>query len=213
MSTTFNKSACNDYIRGHGFRTARNMRLSRNSIYSTSDITAELGLPLFVKPNQGGSSIAISKVEEKEALHSAIDLAFIEDNEIIIEEFLDGTELTCGVFMKGGEVIALPITEIVSENEFFDFAAKYEGKSDEITPARIKEIEKQKVHDVSRRLYEHLECRGMIRIDFMLVDGEPYVIEMNCVPGFSKESIIPQQANVMGMTKTELISCVIESCL
>ena len=212
MSTTFDKAACNNYLKSLGYKTAKNIRLNKEEIYSASEIVGQLGLPVFVKPNNGGSSIATSRVNEKEALHEAINLAFTADDQVIIEEFMAGKEVTCGVIQFEGKITALPITEIVFHNEFFDYEAKYLGQSEEITPARILEKEKEDVQRISEELYRLLNCRGMIRVDYILRDSIPYIIEVNTVPGFSEQSIIPQQAEARGMSKSELISAVIQSC-
>lgn len=212
MSMTFNKAACNNYLSSFGFKTAKNIRLKKKDLYSSSEIVAHLGLPLFVKPNNGGSSIGMTKVLVKEGIHEAVNLAFSVDDEVILEEFMEGVELTCGVIEREGHVYALPITEIVAHNEFFDYEAKYQGKSEEITPARIMEKSKNEVQRISKELYELLNCKGMIRVDFILIDEVPHIIEINTVPGFSEQSIIPQQAECDGISKKDLISMVIKSC-
>jgi D-alanine-D-alanine ligase len=212
MSLTFNKSATNKLLNNLGFMTSPNILLRSHDHYSTSDIVSRLGLPLFVKPNAGGSSLGTSRVNAKEALHSAIDFALKEDDEVIIEQFIEGREYTCGVIMINGVVTALPITEIVSHTEFFDYEAKYEGKSDEITPALLPEALKNSIHRMSESVYTLLNCRGMMRVDYIVNDSEPNIIEVNTVPGFSAESIIPQQSEAAGISKTELISHVLSSC-
>jgi D-alanine-D-alanine ligase len=150
-------------------------------------------------------------VNEEGGIMEAISRARNEDEDIIVEEFISGREVTCGVIILNGKPTALPITEIVSETEFFDFQAKYEGKSQEITPAPISEFHYARVQELSARIYTDLNCGGMIRVDFLLPDEEPCVIEVNTVPGFSAASIIPQQAAAMGMSKTHLISAVLAS--
>lgn len=212
MSLTFNKTATNNLLRHHGYNTAKNIHIRKNDHYSNSEISQELGMPVFVKPNQGGSSIATTKVETKGGLHAAINLALEADDEVIIEQFIDGTEVTCGVIQIDGEITALPPTEIVSETEFFDYKAKYEGASEEITPARIGEGTTLRIQEISARIYKHLNCKGMIRVDFIIQDGVPHIVEVNTVPGFSAESIIPKQAECAGIDKRQLISYVIESC-
>ncbi|MCB0762905.1 MAG: D-alanine--D-alanine ligase [Flavobacteriales bacterium] len=210
MALTFNKSATNQVLNAHGFASARNIMLRKDDHYSTSDIVSRLGLPLFVKPNQGGSSLCTSRVNAKEALHAAINMALQADDEVIIENFISGRELTCGVIVQQGVPMALPVTEIISENEFFDYQAKYEGKSSEITPAQIDDALTAKIQALAERIFRLLDCRGMIRVDFLVPDGgEPHVIEVNTVPGFSAASIIPQQAAAIGMSKTQLITAVL----
>ena len=211
MGLTFNKVATNNILRSSGFNTAKNMLIRRKDHYSSSEISMELGMPVFVKPNQGGSSIATSKVTAKEGLHSAIDLALEADDEVILEQFVEGTEVTCGVIRKDGEITPLPPTEIVPHTDFFDYEAKYSGKSDEITPARIGDGMTARIQELSVRIFDQLNCRGMIRVDYIIQDGVPHVVEVNTVPGFSPESIIPQQAEAAGISKKELISIVLES--
>ena len=149
-------------------------------------------------------SFGVSKVYKKEGLNNAIEVAFKEDDEIIIEEFLDGTEVSVGVITYKGEVKVLPITEIVSENDFFDYQAKYEGKSQEITPARISEKETKKVSELAARIYKILKLKGFSRSEFIFKNGEPHLLEINTVPGLTKESILPQQAVIAGISLNEL---------
>lgn len=212
MSLTFNKTATNNLLRHHGFNTAKNIHIRKNDHYSNSEISQELGMPVFVKPNQGGSSIATTKVETKGGLHAAIDLALGADDEVIIEQFIDGTEVTCGVIQIDDVITPLPPTEIVTESGFFDYKAKYEGASQEITPAQIGEGTTLRIQEISTKIYKHLNCKGMIRVDFIIENGVPHIVEVNTVPGFSAESIIPKQAACVGIDKTQLITYVIESC-
>lgn len=209
MALTFHKAFCNGYLESHGFKVAKRLLLRAQDHYSTADIVGELGLPIFVKPNSGGSSLATSKVDVKEGLHRAIDAAMGLDGEVIIEQFLPGTEVTCGVIEVDGVATALPATEIISRGAFFDFEAKYHGQSEEITPARIKPAAMEAVQNTAVQLWKLLDCRGMIRVDFMLHEGIPAIIEINTVPGFSEASIIPQQAAAIGLSKAELIRAVL----
>lgn len=213
MSLSFSKAQCNDYLRANGFLTADHILIRSRDHYSTSEIVRELGLPIFVKPNRAGSSLATFKIDSKEGLHQAINLALEVDDEVILEAFLPGTEVTCGVIEVNGLPSALPPTEIVSEGEFFDYEAKYEGKSEEITPARISNELTLLVQDASVQIWNLMDFKGMIRADFMLHDGKPFLIEVNAVPGFSAASIIPQQAAQVGMSKTELITAIIEGSI
>jgi D-alanine-D-alanine ligase len=210
MSLTFNKTATNAVLADHGFKVAAHVMLRKNDHYSTHDIVSKLGLPVFVKPNQGGSSLGASRVNVKEGLHNAIDLALKADYEVIVEAFIEGRELTCGVIVLNDVVTALPITEIISENEFFDYQAKYEGKSLEVTPAQVDDSLRDLIQAQSRQIFELLDCKGMIRVDFLIREGIPFVVELNTVPGFSAQSIIPQQAAAMGLSKTELINAIIQ---
>ncbi|MCC6599522.1 MAG: D-alanine--D-alanine ligase [Crocinitomicaceae bacterium] len=211
MSLTFNKKATTRALGQMGFTVAKSILLVKNEPYSLSFISQSLGLPCFVKPNCGGSSIGTSRVNKAEDLHLALDKAFKEDEQVIIEEFIRGTEVTCGVIIHHGKITALPITEIVSKKEFFDFEAKYQGASDEITPARLEPDMYQHIQNTSEDIYKKLDCRGMIRIDFLIRAKEVFVVEVNTVPGFTEASIIPQQALKMGINKTELITAVLES--
>jgi D-alanine-D-alanine ligase len=172
-----------------------------------------VGLPCFVKPNKSGSSFGISKVKTKDELLFAIANAYKEDNEIIIESFLDGTEVSVGVINYKGETVVLPITEIVSENDFFDYEAKYHGKSQEITPAGISEDIAEKIRTVAKKAYTILKMSGFSRSEFIIVDGEPFMLEMNTIPGLTTESLIPQQARAAGITLEDLFTNSIELAL
>jgi D-alanine-D-alanine ligase len=167
-------------------------------------------LPCFVKPNRAGSSFGISKVYKKEELAPALEKAFKEDSQILIEEFLDGTEVSVGVITWNGKIKVMPITEIVTENDFFDYEAKYLGASQEITPARISEEQGKNVRKEAERIYATLQLKGLSRIDFMLVGNIPYFIELNMVPGLSAESILPKQAEEAGISLAELFESAIE---
>lgn len=213
MSLTFDKAVCNNYLQSRGYKTAKNLVYQSRDHYSTSEIVAELGLPIFVKPNRGGSSLCTSKVMAKEGLHAAIDSALSIDGEVILEEFMDGTEVTCGVIEHNGKILALPLTEIVAHNEFFDYQAKYEGLSEEITPARISDSDTRIVQGISKSLFTLLRCSGMARVDFIITSEGPKVIEINTVPGCSPESIIPQMLEAKGISKTEFISGVIDAAI
>lgn len=213
MALTFNKKQTTRTLSAMGYQTAKSTTLKRLESYSASFVVQSVGLPCFVKPNCGGSSIGTSRVNKVEDLHIALDKAFAEDHQVIIEEFIEGTEVTCGVIVINGVVTALPITEIVSKKEFFDFEAKYQGASEEITPARLEQSVYTQVQRYSEDIYRKLDCNGMIRIDYLIRKSEIFVVEVNTVPGFSEASIIPQQAAAIGMSKTELITTVIESSL
>ncbi len=211
MATTFNKKATTRLLGTLGYSVAKSIVLKKQESYSVSFIVQNLGLPCFVKPNNGGSSIGTSRVNLAEDMHLALDKAFKEDTEVIIEEFIAGTEVTCGVIVYQGKVTALPVTEIVSKKEFFDFEAKYQGASEEITPARIDDSLRDRIQRSCEDIYKRLDCRGMIRVDFLIREQEIFVVEVNTVPGFTEASIIPQQAAVVGINKTELISAVLDS--
>jgi D-alanine-D-alanine ligase len=210
---TFNKGFCNRVVSHIGVKTARSMHLFKGHISEPARILKEVKLPLFVKPNNGGSSVGMSKVNVKEKLAAAIRKALKEDDEVLIEEFIKGTELTCGVFKYKGALTVLPITEIVPKTEYFDYVAKYKGKSEEITPARIPEEASLRVQSTSALLYEKLNCKGVIRIDYILAKDGLYFLEANTVPGLSEASIIPQQAQVYGYTIQEFFTMLIEDAL
>ena len=169
-ATTFNKAMCNALLKQFDIPSAKALILNKGQEYKTSEISEQIGLPCFVKPNRAGSSFGISKVTENSQFNNAIKDAFKHDNQVIIESFIDGTEVTCGVIQKEGKLIALPLTEITTENEFFDYQAKYEGKSEEITPARVSEGEKNQVQTLSKEIYKLLNLKGMVRIQSSLFD-------------------------------------------
>lgn len=210
---TFNKRDLLAVLRPYGIKMAKSFYVNKGDNVDLDAILETVGLPCFVKPNKSGSSFGISKVKDKAALPEALEVAFAEDHEVLIESFLDGTEVSIGVLRIDGEVKALPITEIVSENDFFDYEAKYEGKSQEITPARISEEEANKVRTAAIKAYTILGMKGFSRSEFILVEGEPYMLEMNTIPGLTKESLIPQQAAVAGISLQDLFTNSIEDSL
>ncbi len=210
---TFNKRDMLSVLKPYGIKTAISYYLNKGDVITEEQIIQRVGLPCFVKPNKSGSSFGISMVKESEQLLPAIEKAYAEDDEIIIESYLKGTEVSVGVIKYKDETIVLPMTEIVSENDFFDYEAKYEGKSSEITPARISEEEKAKVENVAKRIYTILKMDGFSRSEFILVSGEPFLLEMNTVPGLTTESILPQQAREAGISLNELFDNAIELAL
>ena len=193
---------------------AESMLVSRESQPSPAEIADRLGLPCFVKPNSGGSSFGITRVKAIEELQPAIEKAFEEDAEVLIETFIGGTELTCGVLKTRSEEIIFPVTEIVSKKEFFDFEAKYTvGMADEITPARVPEEVSRRCQDLSSQIYDLTFCKGLVRVDFILKGNDLYFLEINTVPGMSKESIVPKQIRAMGMSEAEVINKIIEDMM
>lgn len=210
---TFNKRDLLSVLKPYGIKTAISYYLNKGDVINTAEIVKKVGLPCFVKPNKAGSSFGISKVKSEAELPIAIEVAYKEDNEIIIESFLDGTEVSVGVINYQGEIKVLPITEIVSDNDFFDYEAKYEGKSQEITPARISGELTQKVGETAKRAYEVLKMKGFSRSEFIIVDNEPYMLEMNTIPGLTTESLIPQQAQAAGISLEDLFTNAIELAL
>ena len=210
---TFNKRDCLSSLKPYGIKTAESYYLNFGDTINEDDIISKVGLPCFVKANKAGSSFGISKVHKQEQLQKAIDVAFKEDDEIIIESFLDGVEVSVGVIKFKGEVIVLPITEIVSDNDFFDYEAKYLGQSQEITPARITKEQEEKVNKVSKHVYKILKMDGFSRSEYIFKDGEPHLLEVNTVPGLTKESILPQQAAAAGISLSDLFGNAIEEAL
>ncbi len=210
-SLTFNKQMCKDFLRTHGIPLAKSLVIRKGEEVPNNTVE-NLGLPLFVKPNSNGSSYGITKVKTAATLTGAVEEAFQYDTEVIIEYFLEGTEYGCGVVREGTQIHAFPVTEIIPKAEFFTFEAKYEGASEEITPARLSNEMMKKCQDLSSKIYHVLGCRGMVRFDYILVDDEFYLLEANTIPGLSEASIIPQQAKAYGWTIGHLLDVVIENC-
>jgi D-alanine-D-alanine ligase len=209
---TFNKRYTVAVAAFGGINVAKSLHIFKHTLVTPETILKQLALPVFVKPNNGGSSIGMSKVNEGSELQVALNKAFKEDNQILVEEFIKGRELTIGVFKTKGQVITLPMTEVITKKEFFDFEAKYQGLSEEITPAILEDVYANKIREAAKRAYEVLNCRGVVRIDFILneVNGEPYMLEVNTVPGQSDASLIPQQVQAMGWALKDFYTAVIE---
>jgi D-alanine-D-alanine ligase len=197
---SFDKWYCNQFLSKFGVPVANSLFLRNRFDIQEQEISAKLGLPLFVKPSDSGSSYGISKVNLPEELAKALDAAFKEGRTVVAESCLNGIEVTCGVYRRKAGLHALPLTEICTENNFFDYEAKYLGKSQEITPARVSDAVREKVQETAKMIYELLQLRSIARIDFMVVDGLPYVIEVNTTPGFSSASIVPQMIACDGNT-------------
>jgi len=197
---TFNKRYTVAVAAMAGIHVAKSLHLFKHTKYEIDFILSALQLPLFIKPNNGGSSIGMSKVTGAGQLQSALDKAFKEDDQVLVEEMITGREFTVGVFKSGGEIKVLPITEIITQKEFFDFEAKYQGKSSEITPAVIDEQWKMKIEAAAKKIYQVFNCSGVVRIDFIYdaTNQAPYMLEINTVPGQSEASVIPQQVRAMG---------------
>ncbi len=210
---TFNKKDTLAVLSKYGIPSAKSIYLRNGEEISDDEIVEKLGLPVFVKPNQSGSSLGISKVKDKIELKNAIEFAYKEDDEILIESALNGMEVSVGVLDYQGEVIVLGITEIVPDKEFFDYEAKYEGASQEITPARIDEETRKKVEEIAIKAYKSLGMSGFSRSEFIIVDGIPHLLEMNTNPGFSPASILPQQAKIYGISIKDLCGNEVEKAL
>lgn len=212
---TFNKRYTVAVAKMAGIAVANSVLLIKNNFISPDEAASQLRFPVFVKPNNGGSSIGISKVNDpSDELGAAIEKAFREDNEVLIEEFINGREFTIGVFKSKDTIITLPITEIISEKEFFDYEAKYEGASEEVTPAQIDEVVADKIREAAQKIYNVFNCRGVVRIDFIYQEesGMPYMLEINTIPGQSEASIVPQQVKAMGWSLKEFYTKLVEEC-
>jgi D-alanine-D-alanine ligase len=211
---TFNKRYTVAVAKMAGIAVANSIHLFSNIPVPASQVADQLKFPVFVKPNNGGSSIGMSKVEKKEELGAAIAKAFKEDKQVLVEEMIEGREFTVGVFKTKGNIIVLPITEVRAHDEkaFFDFEAKYQGKSTETTPAEIDEAIADKIRDAAKKIYSVFNCRGVVRIDFIYneASGRPHMLEINTIPGQSDASIVPQQVKVMGWSLKEFYTKLVE---
>ena len=213
-SLTFNKFYTNQQMRMFGMMTPFSRLLLKNEKYNIDEIAENVGLPCFVKPNEGGSSLGTTRVNQKEELQAAIDKAFEVADQVLAEEFIEGTEVTCGLIQQDNDNLIFPLTEIVSKNEFFDYEAKYtKGMADEITPARIPEDVAMEVKRLSNFVYNKMFCKGIVRVDFILKDDDYYFLELNTVPGMSKASIVPQQIRSAGLKESDVFSLAIENAL
>jgi len=210
---TFNKKDTLSVLAKYGIPSAKRFYLRKGENITEEKIVEELGLPLFVKPNQSGSSLGISKVKAKSELAAAIEFAFKADDEILLESFLNGMEVSVGVIDYKGETLVLGITEMVPHKEFFDYEAKYEGASEEITPARLDDETRYKVEKIAKHAYESLGMSGFSRSEYIIMDGTPYMLEMNTNPGFSPASILPQQAKIYGISIKDLCGNEVEKAL
>ena len=212
---TFNKRYTTAVAAFSGIHVANSVLLIKNSIGSPDEVLQNLKFPVFVKPNNGGSSIGMSKVNKpSDELGVAIEKAFKEDDQVLIEEMVAGREFTVGVFKTNGKIIVLPITEVISKKDFFDYEAKYEGASTEVTPAEVDELIAVKIREAAARAYQVFNCRGVVRIDFIYNEkaGQPFMLEINTIPGQSEASIVPQQVKVMGWSLKEFYTKLVEEC-
>ena len=211
---TFNKRYTVAVAAFAGIHVAKSLHLFKNETTSAQDILAQLTLPVFVKPNNGGSSIGMSKVNQAADVELALQKAFKEDEQILVEEFIKGREFTIGVFKTKGKVVCLPMTEIISKNDFFDFEAKYEGKSEEVTPANTTEKIALQINQTAEKIYRVFNCKGIVRIDFIYDEAKevPYMLEINTVPGQSAASIVPKQVKAMNSTLKEFYSLLLDEC-
>ncbi|MDL2212481.1 D-alanine--D-alanine ligase [Bacteroides sp. OttesenSCG-928-N06] len=208
---TFNKFACNQYLKGFGIRIAESLMLREGFEILDQEVINKVGLPCFIKPNLGGSSFGVSKVKTAEEIQPAIEKAFAEANEVMIEAFMEGTEVTCGCYKTKNKEVIFPLTEVVSKNEFFDFDAKYNGQSDEITPARISDELTERIQLLTSAVYDILGCSGIIRADYIITEGKKInLLEVNTTPGMTPASFIPQQVRAAKMDIKEVMNDIIE---
>lgn len=208
---TFNKFTCNNYLRGFGVKSADSIMLRKGQTANGQEVVERLGLPCFVKPNIGGSSFGVTKVKDASEVEAAVAKAFEEGDQVIIESFMQGTEITCGVYKTNTKEVVFPITEVVSHNEFFDFDAKYKGQVEEITPARISDDLTARVQKLTAAIYDILGCKGIVRIDYIITEGDVInLLEVNTTPGMTMTSFIPQQVRAAGLDIKDVMSDVIE---
>jgi D-alanine-D-alanine ligase len=208
---TFNKQACKLFLKEYKIPMADAILIRKGDKLDPLGIIRQTGLPCFVKPNDSGSSFGVTKVKKKEELLAAIEIAFKESNEVLIEAFMNGREVACGVVKTKNITYVFPVTEIISKNEFFDFEAKYTtGMSDEVTPAEMPALITNEIQRLSSHIYDLLNCSGIVRVDFIVIGEKPYFLEINTVPGMTKESIVPKQAVCAGLSPEELYSLVVE---
>lgn len=212
-SVTFNKYFCKELVRETAINLAKGILLKRGQKLDPTIIVNTLGLPIFVKPNESGSSYGVSKVKTEAELLPAIEKAFAEDKTIILEEFIPGREFTCGIFKYDKNTMIMPVTEIVPEAEFFDYEAKYLSKSKELTPAPIPETLSNRIQEFTSRIYDRLQCNGVVRVDYIVNGDKIYFLEVNTVPGMSEASIIPQQVKAMGGNMRDFFTLIIEDAL
>ncbi|WP_321438536.1 D-alanine--D-alanine ligase [uncultured Bacteroides sp.] len=211
-SLTFNKFSCNQYLKGFGVRISESVMLRQGQAITDEAVVEKIGLPCFIKPNLGGSSFGVTKVKAKEQIQPAIKKAFDEAQEVIIEAFMEGTEITCGCYKTKSKEVVFPITEVVTSNEFFDYDAKYNGQVEEITPARLSEELTKRVQVLTSAIYDILGCSGIIRIDYIITKGEKInLLEINTTPGMTATSFIPQQVKAAGLDIKDVMTDIIEN--
>jgi len=210
---TFDKIKCLEFLKPHGIKSANSFVISKGDKVDTNKIIDQVGLPCFVKASKSGSSYGISKVSKKEEIDKALEIAFKEDSQVLIESFLDGTEISVGVITYDNEILALPITEIVTDNDFFDYNAKYKGEADEITPARLSHEMTLKIKSIAKKIYHILDMEGFSRSEFVIQNNDIFLLEVNSVPGLTSESILPKQANASGIELKDLFANAINEAI
>ncbi len=209
---TFNKQWTKDFLQPHGIPMVDSRLLKQGQPIDIDDIKS-MGFPLFVKPNKNGSSYGVTKVPNEHCIQTSVQKAFQFDDEVIVEQFMSGQEFSNGIYRNGKEVIVLPITEIRTENEFFDYKAKYENESVEITPAEISATLTEQCKNRTKQIYELLNCKGICRVDYILMDGIFHLLEINTIPGMTEQSFIPQQVAAMGLDLSDFLDAVIDEAL
>ena len=208
---TFDKYVCNQFLRNFDIAVAPSVVLRHRQTISNADIVEKLGLPLFVKPSAGGSSFGITKVKEAEQLSPAIEKAFKESDEVVVERFVAGTEVTCGMYKTRSKTVVLPVTEVVSKNEFFDYDAKYKNQSDEITPARISDTLTRQIQATTEKIYDLVGAKGIVRVDYIIEEsGRIVLLEVNTTPGMTPQSFLPQQIKAAGLNIQDVMRDIIE---
>ena len=212
-SITFNKRDCISILQKHDIQSAKSIHLNIGDAINENEIIAELGIPCFVKANKSGSSFGVYKVHDRKDLISSINNSFKIDNEVLIESFLDGIEVSVGVMNYKNEIKVLGITQLITDNDFFDYSAKYEGKSTEITPANISELQKNNVTKIAKKIYKKLGLKGFSRSEFIFIGDTPFFIEINSIPGMTNDSILPKQAENSGISLKDICSEVIEQAI
>ncbi len=211
-AVTFNKFTCNQYLKGFGVKVSESMVLRHGQSVTTEEVASKIGFPCFVKPNVGGSSFGVTKVKTAEQVQPAIEKAFAEGNEVMIEAFMQGTEITCGMYKTKEKTVVLPVTEVVPANEFFDYDAKYNGEVQEITPARISQVLTERVQKLTAAIYDILGCKGIVRIDYIISEGDVInLLEVNTTPGMTMTSFIPQQVRAAGLDIKDVMTEIIEN--
>ena len=209
---TYDKFACNQYLHAYGVRIAESLLLRQGQAITDNEVVEKIGLPCFIKPSLGGSSFGVTKVKTREQIQPAIAKAFDEAQEVVVEAFMDGTELTCGCYKTRGKSVVFPITEVVSHNEYFDYKAKYNGESDEITPARISDELADRVKKLTSAIYDILGAQGIIRVDYIVTEGDKInLLEVNTTPGMTATSFIPQQVRAAGLDIKDVMTDIIEN--
>ena len=209
---TYDKFVCNQYLKGFGVRVADSLLLRRGQSITDEDVVQKIGLPCFIKPNLGGSSFGVTKVKTPEQIQPAIAKAFAEAPEVMVEAFMDGMEITCGCYMTARGSMVLPVTEVVSHHEYFDYDAKYKGDSDEITPARIPDELRDRVQKLTAAIYHFVGARGIIRVDYIITEGTKInLLEVNTTPGMTATSFIPQQVRAAGLDIKDVMTEIIEN--